>query len=143
MNLGNAVEALCGRLERGNSIVDAARLEAVACLDASGCEYASDDEDPVRREKELKVRPIGNEERPGGSTWQSLARHTSTTEVDYLNGEIVRLGRMHGIPTPVNEALQRLMRIAVRDGAPPASMTLERITDLIEQRAESKGKNSE
>ena len=27
-------------------------------------------------------------------------------ETDYLNGEIALLGRLHGIPTPVNEALQ-------------------------------------
>ncbi len=37
-----------------------------------------------------------NGRRPGGSTWQSLARG-STVEVDYLNGEIVLLGRLHGV----------------------------------------------
>ena len=101
--------------------------EAIACLEAAGVPFASDEEDPVRREKELPVRTIGISERPGGSTWQSLARHTPTTEVDYLNGEIVWLGRMHGVPTPVNEALQRLMRQAAIDGATPGSMTIEQL----------------
>jgi 2-dehydropantoate 2-reductase len=54
-----------------------------------------------------------------------------TTEVDYLNGEIVWLGRMHGVPAPVNEALQRLMRQAVIDGAAPGSLPLEQLTALI------------
>jgi 2-dehydropantoate 2-reductase len=36
-----------------------------------------------------------------GSTLQSIKRGTST-EVDYLNGEIVNLGKKKGIPTPVN-----------------------------------------
>ena len=60
---------------------------------------------------------------PGGSTWQSLARGHSL-EVDYLNGEIVLLGRQLGIATPVNAALQRVANAAARAGARPGSMTL-------------------
>src|SRR5260221_2436474 len=89
MNLGNAVDALCGPLSRENPVVEAALREGTACLEASGHPFASADDEPVRRERELKPRSIGNRGRPGGSTWQSLSRHTPTTEVDYLNGEIV------------------------------------------------------
>ena len=32
------------------------------------------------------------------------------TEVDYLNGGIVRFGREHGVPTPLNEAIWALVR---------------------------------
>jgi 2-dehydropantoate 2-reductase len=32
------------------------------------------------------------------------------TEVDYLNGGIVRFGREHGVPTPLNEAIGALIR---------------------------------
>jgi 2-dehydropantoate 2-reductase len=32
------------------------------------------------------------------------------TEVDYLNGGIVRFGREHGVPTPLNEAIAALIR---------------------------------
>ena len=32
------------------------------------------------------------------------------TEVDYLNGGIVRVGREHGVPTPLNEAVWALVR---------------------------------
>jgi ketopantoate reductase len=40
----------------------------------------------------------------GPSTLQSLQRH-STSELDYLNGEIVTLGERIGRPTPYNKGL--------------------------------------
>lgn len=43
-----------------------------------------------------------------GSTWQSVARGRHT-EVEYLNGEIVRLGRELGVPTPLNALVLSLM----------------------------------
>jgi 2-dehydropantoate 2-reductase len=43
-------------------------------------------------------------------------------EVDLLNGEIVLLGRLHGVPTPVNELLQRVANDLARRGAPPGSV---------------------
>jgi 2-dehydropantoate 2-reductase len=43
-----------------------------------------------------------------GSTLQSIKRGTST-EVDYLNGEIVNLGNKMGIPTPENSLLVELV----------------------------------
>src|SRR5260370_26170178 len=33
-----------------------------------------------------------------------------TTEIDYLNGGIVRLGRQHGVPTPLNEKTSALVK---------------------------------
>jgi 2-dehydropantoate 2-reductase len=33
-----------------------------------------------------------------------------TTEVDYLNGGIVRFGREHGVPTPLNQAIWALVK---------------------------------
>jgi 2-dehydropantoate 2-reductase len=43
-----------------------------------------------------------------GSTLQSIKRGTST-EVDYLNGEIVNLGKKLGIPTPANSLMVELV----------------------------------
>jgi 2-dehydropantoate 2-reductase len=49
---------------------------------------------------EDKAKSLGK--RPNlGSTLQSIKRGKST-EVDYLNGEIVNLGKKKGVPTPVN-----------------------------------------
>jgi len=44
-----------------------------------------------------------------GSTWQSVARG-QPTEVDYLNGELVRLGRQLRVPTPLNALVVALMQ---------------------------------
>ena len=48
-----------------------------------------------------------------GSTWQSIARGRRS-EIDYLNGEIVRLGERLGIATPFNSRLVELVH-AVED----------------------------
>jgi len=57
--------------------------------------------------------------------WQSLTRSTGSVETAYLNGEIVLLGRLHGVPTPVNELLQMIINEIARDGLPPGQLTTE------------------
>ena len=52
-----------------------------------------------------------------------MARGAGSIEADYLNGEIVLLGREHGVPTPVNETLQRLANKAAADRLRPGSLT--------------------
>ncbi len=59
--------------------------------------------------------------RGGGSTWQSLVRGTGAVETDYITGEIVLRGRLHGVPTPVNELLQLLANQLARDRRPPGA----------------------
>ena len=44
------------------------------------------------------------------STAQDLARHKHT-EIDYLNGLIVRRGEAHGVPTPANNALWAMVKL--------------------------------
>ena len=59
------------------------------------------------------------------SSRQSLARGTGSTEADYLNGEIVLLGRLHNVATPVNAALQRLANEFAAQRRPPGSLAPE------------------
>jgi 2-dehydropantoate 2-reductase len=77
-------------------------------MDAAGIDYVKHDEDAKRRGMLLNYGLVGGSERGGGSTWQSLTRSTGSIETDYLTGEIVMQGRLHGVATPVNEVLQRL-----------------------------------
>lgn len=42
------------------------------------------------------------------STLQSILRN-SPTEIEYLNGEIVRIGNQFGIPTPLNAKIVELV----------------------------------
>jgi 2-dehydropantoate 2-reductase len=110
LNLSNVLDAACGDADTGD-LWDAATAEAIACYEAAGVSYGSLEEDAARRaETGLRMRPVGGERRQGGSTWQSVARGTGETEADHLNGEIVLSGRLLGVPTPVNELLQRVAR---------------------------------
>ena len=49
---------------------------------------------------------VPGHERHGGSSLQSVLRGAEDIETDFLNGEIVLLGRLHGIPTPANAVVQ-------------------------------------
>jgi 2-dehydropantoate 2-reductase len=107
MNLGNAADAAYG--PAGRDLASAARAEGRVVLAAAGIDTASPEEDAERRGHLMTMGAIQGAERGGSSTWQSLARGGSL-EIDLLNGEIVMLGRLHQVPTPVNEALQRTAR---------------------------------
>lgn len=50
-----------------------------------------------------------------GSTLQSLQRKRPT-EIDYLNGEVVRMGSELGVPTPLNAALVEMVHQVERTG---------------------------
>ncbi len=80
------------------------RAEAEAVLAAAGVPVVSHEADLERRGDLLQVRP--DVDGPN-SLGQSIERGTAGTEVDFRAGEVVLLGRLHGVPTPVNERLQR------------------------------------
>jgi 2-dehydropantoate 2-reductase len=120
-NLGNVVQAAFVPSEASARVAHLARVEARECLDRAGIDYASGEEDRARRGDHLQQRPIAGQTRGGGSTWQSLARGAPRLETDFLNGEIVLIGRLHGVPTPVNVALARLGHDLARQGAAPGA----------------------
>jgi 2-dehydropantoate 2-reductase len=127
MNLANALEAACGPIGRDSRLYDAARAEGRKVLAAAGIDVASDEEEAARRGDLLTMRRINGARRGGGSSWQSLARGTGSIEADSLNGEIVLLGRLHGVPTPVNELLQHTAHALARSGAAPGSLTSDEL----------------
>jgi 2-dehydropantoate 2-reductase len=127
-NLGNAVDALCGPDHGADVVVERARAEGATALAAAGIEAVSVEEDRARRGADFQWGGDAARSRPGASSWQSLARGTGSIEADFLNGEIVLLGRLHGVPTPVNVVLQRLAATAAREGWRPGSLPAD---DLI------------
>lgn len=127
MNLGNAVEALCGREGRAGDVTSMAVAEATACYAAAGIDFVSADVDRARRGDLLRIGRIDGRQRDGGSTWQSLARHAGSAETDHLNGEIVALGERWGVPTPVNAGLLRLVHRQVANQAGPGTMSVEEL----------------
>ncbi len=99
-------------------------------LAAAGIDHVTEEQDRARRGDLLRQPDVPGRSRKGSSTWQSLARGLPL-EVDHLNGEIVLLGRLHGVPTPVNEVLQRAARTATAErhapGSVPAAALLARV----------------
>jgi 2-dehydropantoate 2-reductase len=127
-NLGNAAEALVGPVAHTGQLARLARDEGRAVLDAAGIPYASTEEDRSRRADLLgKPQPAAGQDHVGSSTWQSLARGTGAVEADWLNGEIVLLGRLAGVPTPVNATLQRLVADLAAAGGPPGGMSEDEV----------------
>lgn len=122
MNLANAFQAACDDDPGWGDLYARARAEAITCYEAAGIDYASDEEDRERRGELMRIRPVEGERHRGGSSWQSLARGRGSVEADYLNGEIVLLGRLHGVPTPVNALAQRVANRMARERAAPGSM---------------------
>jgi 2-dehydropantoate 2-reductase len=121
MNLGNAVEALCGPSAFGGELWSLARSEGRAALDAAAIPSASDVEEAARRGDLLRWGPIDGRRRPGGSTWQSVATGRSVETHD-LNGEIVRIGERAGVPTPANALLVAAVDELVASGARPGTI---------------------
>lgn len=123
MNVANAAEALCGPLDRDSELVRRAREEAETVFAAAGLDVASAAEDRERRGQLVRLRPVEGQRREGGSSWQSLRRGTGDIEADYLNGEIVLLGRLHGIATPINALLAAEAAAAAADRRPPGALS--------------------
>jgi 2-dehydropantoate 2-reductase len=125
LNLGNALQAICGPEADGRDLLRAAREEALACYRSAGIAFATDEEFRNRRGNLIQVQPIGDGRRQGGSSWQSQTRGTGTIEADWLNGEICLLGRLYGVPTPVNRLLQKTANRAAGEKLPPGSITVD------------------
>ena len=125
LNLGNVIEAACGLEASSGSLGERARDEALAVLAAA----------KIKTERSASIGfalgTVPGVDRPGGSTYQSLARGAANLETDDLNGEIVFLGRMHGVPTPVNAMLQQLALRLVGEHVAPGSMTLAELEGSV------------
>jgi 2-dehydropantoate 2-reductase len=131
LNLANSIEAVCGPEGRRSPLVGRVRDEGEAVLRAAGIDVVTPEEDAARRGDLLALRPVEGRRREGGSSWQSLARGQRTIESDFLNGEIALLGRIHGVPTPVNALFQRLATQAAAEGRPPGATTPDEVEALL------------
>jgi 2-dehydropantoate 2-reductase len=129
-NLGNGLQALLGG-QIPDHLSAAVLTEGEAVLAAAGIAHTSLEEEAAERGDQVEVRPVHGQPRTGGSTWQSLARGAGSTEVDHLNGEIVLLGRLHGVPTPVNAAVQLAVRRAARERIGAGEFPLAALEEVV------------
>lgn len=127
-NLGNVLDAALGKGSDFTALADAARDEARAVYRAAGIEWTEIDRNEPRRRGVFELHDIPGVSRTGSSSAQSLARGAGSIESDYLNGEIALLGRLHGVPVPLNAGLARLGHRLIAKKLEPGSLTLAAIT---------------
>jgi 2-dehydropantoate 2-reductase len=129
-NLLNAVDAIVEPGPSGEELTRVAQEEGRAALAAAGIEFVAEDVNDVHaRWERLDVQPIAGRPRAGSSTRQSLTRGAASLETDYLNGEISLVGRLHGVPTPVNDALCVLSARHLRERRPPQTLPAEEVLE--------------
>jgi 2-dehydropantoate 2-reductase len=103
------------------------------CYQSAGIDYASSEEIGEMRSQAWTLGEIEGGQRSGGSTWQSFVRGRASIETDYLNGEIVLLGALHGVLTPYNRVLQTTTSFAHREGAEAGSYAVEQLQALADE----------
>ena len=129
INLNNAVNALSGRtlLEQLKArdyrrVVAASIVEALGLLEAAGIEPAKIGPVPPRLLPHVIASPdlvfnnlflrIQKIDARARSSMADDLKAGRPTEIDYLNGEVVRLAKRLGRKAPVNEAIVSLIRQA-------------------------------
>lgn len=124
LNVTNALEAAIGAGAPDTDLSKRARQEALDVFAAAGHNVSRK---PDPRVTSRVLAAIDGHAHVGNSSFQSLARGNPRLESDFLNGEVVLLGRMHGIPTPANELLQELAMRLVKAQVPAGSLTIDEV----------------
>jgi 2-dehydropantoate 2-reductase len=128
-NVTNAVELFAGPPEVRSKAAASLAQEARTVLLAAGYDPAA----PSEWKIDISAWRVAPESgiKPGQqSTWQSFTRGSSS-EVDYLNGEIVRLGRIHGVAAPLNAAFQQAAARLAIDGRQPGTKDIAEIYSIV------------
>jgi len=133
MNLTNAVNALSGIPIAPMLMQKPYRLVLAASIREANAVFAAEGTEPLATEKKDKLlikwfatllrspewvfqatigRKLKGRAEGRASMAQDLMAFRVPTEINYLNGEIVRLGKAHGVPTPVNEKMIQFIREA-------------------------------
>ena len=139
-NMVNVIQALVPPDAEAGDITKELRAECEAAFAAAGIDWAPAAE-MLGRSRGGGGPPagIGGRGWRGGSMWQSIARGAGNSEVDYINGEVVMLGRKYGVPTPANEVVQLYADRLARTKAAPGSVDIEVLRAEIRRRQEGIG----
>ena len=136
-NAVSTLDAICGGRAGLDDVVRRIKEEGMACYHAAGIGVVAPAEYEARVAFAIAAMgEIDGAPRAGGSGVQSLARGRGSIETDYINGEIVLLGRRTGVATPANEAVQRIARALAdrRRPGPLSPAALRTEIDALERR---------
>jgi 2-dehydropantoate 2-reductase len=151
-NLNNATHTITGYwLEQGMADKDmrelslAVREEGLRVLEAANIEVEPPEGEPspirilkmteaLRLPPDPSINPFAQPEdqRTYPSMLQDLQLGRKSHEAEFLNGEIIELGRRLGVPTPYNSALLELVNKMFTEGASPGIYTPAELHSLIQ-----------
>lgn len=123
LNLNNGIDSALGSVARDGTHAQQAKKEALTVYAAAGITHDDVGANDERRKQLMQPGEVPGAVSVGSSAAQSLARSAGSIETDYLNGEIALLGRLHGVPTPVNACFAELAAELSAKGVQPGSMS--------------------
>jgi 2-dehydropantoate 2-reductase len=128
--LENAMGAITdGKGDSGEFMAEA-RTEAMTVWSVAGIEWEG--YSPVTGVPKM---PKGYEDQRNlGSSWQSLMRGTGNTEAEQLNGDIVQLGKLLGIPTPYNEVLWQVADEMAAKKEKPGKYSVNDLMEMVRKK---------
>jgi 2-dehydropantoate 2-reductase len=130
-NLNNVVDALTGSgWDAGSEIGSAIYEEARLILKKAGVKWIPQSQ---VMEDWPETRIVRSQFHSGAqsSTWQSLARRQGSVEVDFLNGEIVRVAERIGITAPLNKKMVEISREMAVNREPPGKYTPAQLSEIL------------
>lgn len=147
MNLSNAIFAITGlsvpegiKYEEPRMMMADIMEESLHVVEAEGIEIIPLAGEPpvdkmiagLRRKGDLGFE-IKNDEKMARrpSTWQDLYLKRGRTEVEYLNGEIVRLGEKNGIKTPINSLMVKMVNQMAEKRILPGAYTVSQLRGML------------
>jgi len=83
--------------------------------------------------KHLIVRAIGLKHRRTESSMYASIREGAPTEIDFINGAVIRIGGEHGVATPVNQAVVYVVKEIEGGSRAPGAQSLERLCSLLKE----------
>jgi 2-dehydropantoate 2-reductase len=137
-NLGNAMGAITDGRGESKEFMMETRKEAIVVWRSAGIEWEDFESynKRVRINRGINKMPRGYEnQRNLGSSWQSLMRGTGNIETEALNGDVVKLGRLLGIPTPFNEILWHIADEMASNKEKPGKYTAEELMEMVKTKS--------
>lgn len=133
-NIQTTVDAICGSREGLGDVCSMLKEEAEACYAAAAIRIVPHPEHVERlKVAALAMGKVDGQARAGGSSSQSLSRGVGSIETDYINGEIVLLGRQYGVATPANETVQTTANWLASQGTKAEPLSGDDLRQKIER----------
>jgi len=137
LNLSNALHAVTDGKGDFDAFEHELRREAIQVWSSAGIEW-----EDLESFKKRCNENTGTLKLPSGyehfsrqvfvSSWQSLARNTGNIEAAQLNGDVVLLGHLLGIPTPYNELLWHTADRMASSGEKPGKHTANEMIKAVQ-----------